>query len=368
MSQLLAGSADRQPLPERFYWVDGLRGIAALGVVIFHYHHFYLASATDRSAVPGIIDQPLGTVLWPVYEFGMFAVQMFWIISGLVFAHVYLQRPTPARNFFAARVARLYPLHLATLVLVAALQVISLKVVGHWQVYGSNDLWHFGLQLLMASNWTTQNVGLSFNGPIWSVSLEMLIYLIFFLALGGIRRFRLALVLPLCAGLWALVFTGIEPLPLVDQTVYECGSYFFLGSAIYLAIAAQRAAITLALWAVAGAAGVAGLILAQETLTVAGLSCLVVMAAIGLERGPLQPRRLLAPLGDISYSLYLVHVPLQILVLVLADTVFGGTRAFADHPALLPAYLIVSVIVAHLAYQHFERPAGRYLRRKLSRT
>lgn len=353
-------------LPDRFYWVDGLRGIAAMGVVVFHYHHFYLASATERSGVPPVADQPLGWLLWPIYEHGMFAVQMFWIISGFVFAHVYLHRPTTARDFFAARVARLYPLHLATLLAVAALQAISLRLAGHWQVYGSNDLWHFGLHLAMASNWTTRNIGLSFNGPIWSVSLEVLVYLGFFLALSGIRRFRMALVLPICAGLWALALSGLEPLPLIDAAVYECGGYFFLGSVIYLVIADGRRGLTAGLFAALAALGVFGLAQDQITAAVAGLSSAVVIAAVRLEAGRFQPRRLLAPLGDISYSLYLVHVPLQIAVLVLADTVFGGTRTFADHPALLPAYLVLSVIVAHLAYRHFEKPAGRALRARLS--
>lgn len=354
-------------LPDRFYWVDGLRGIAALGVVIFHYHHFYLASATDRAGVPAVQDQPLGGLLWPLYDYGMFAVQMFWIISGFVFAHVYLQRPTNARDFFAARIARLYPLHLATLLIVAALQAISLNGAGHWQVYGSNDLWHFTMQLFLASNWTTQNIGLSFNGPIWSVSLEMLIYLVFFLALAGIRRFRMALVLPLTVVFWALVLTGAEPLPLIDGAVYECGGYFFLGSVIYLGIARQQPALTAGLLVLATGVGAAGLIWGQLTAAVAGFASALVLVAVGLESLRFQPRRLLAPLGDISYSLYLVHVPLQIAVLVVADTMFGGTRDFALHPAMMPAYLVVSVIVAHLAYRHFERPAGRALRAWLSR-
>lgn len=44
--------SDQYALPNHFGWIDGLRGVAAVAVVIFHYHHFYLADYADRESIP----------------------------------------------------------------------------------------------------------------------------------------------------------------------------------------------------------------------------------------------------------------------------------------------------------------------------
>lgn len=354
-----------QHMPARFLWVDGLRGIAALAVVIFHYHHFYLPEALDYSAVPETHDLPLGGILWLAYDYGMWAVQLFWIISGFVFAHVYFARPTTARGFFAARLGRLYPLHLATLLFVAGLQVLSLQFAGHWQIYGSNDLKHFLLQLVFASNWTTQSIGLSFNGPIWSVSLEMLVYLVFFLALGGLRRAPLWGALALTGAAWAIVWLN-PGVPLIRIGVFECAGFFFAGSAIYAARALPWPLLCAGL-AVLGGAGVW---LESLNMALLGFSAALLVAVAQLDRAPAlaqaRPERLLGFLGDISYSIYLVHVPMQMVVLLVADLALGGSRAFADMPVTLALYLLAALGAAHAVHRWFERPVGAWLRRALA--
>lgn len=179
--------------PTYFVWVDALRGLAALSVVVFHYHHFYLRDAAGRPDIPETGTFPYAAILDAAYRHGGLAVEHFWVISGFVFAHVYLGRPTTMRAFWVARFARLYPLHLVTLLAVAALQAVSMSATGAWQIYGSNDLRHFLLQVPMASNWSSLSRGLSFNGPIWSVSFELVAYAAFFLSLpllrgGGLGR------------------------------------------------------------------------------------------------------------------------------------------------------------------------------------
>jgi peptidoglycan/LPS O-acetylase OafA/YrhL len=222
------------PGPGHFHWIDALRGIAALSIVIFHYHHFYLADALDRSNLPDTTAFPYAALLGPLYmPVGARAVELFWLISGFVFAHVYLPRPVTLWQFSVARFARLYPLHGLLLLVVAALQWTSLSFVGHWQIYGNNDLRHFGLHAVMASNWSTLSHGLSFNGPFWSVSLEILVYALFFVALGLMRRAPRLGSLMLTAMCWSMAEIGNLSLPLVHQAVFACGSYFFLGCTIY---------------------------------------------------------------------------------------------------------------------------------------
>ncbi|MFX5945263.1 hypothetical protein ABTE62_19415, partial [Acinetobacter baumannii] len=70
------------------------------------------------------------------YDYGHVAVQYFWAVSGFVFAHVYLADPTAHDRFWLARVARLWPLHLLTLVLVALLQAT------YGGIHGTDFIYH----------------------------------------------------------------------------------------------------------------------------------------------------------------------------------------------------------------------------------
>lgn len=195
----------------RFQWVDALRGIAAMVIVVNHYHHFYLADAYDRAAIPEVEYFPYASILMPLYgPFAANAVELFWLISGFVFAHVYLAREASAWEFGVARFARLYPLHFATLIYVAAMQSVSQSMVGHWQVYGNNDVKHFFLQVFMSSNWSNWDRGLSFNGPIWSVSLEISIYALFFISIWIMKRAPVLVSLMICMACW--MWLVVEPI------------------------------------------------------------------------------------------------------------------------------------------------------------
>jgi hypothetical protein len=61
-----------------------------------------------------------------------------------------------------------------------------------------------------------------------------------------------------------------------------------------------------------------------------------------------------------------VHVPIQMLWLMLADIWFDGSRAFANSAVTLPIYIVIAVLIAGLAHYRFERPAGAWLRKHLS--
>lgn len=346
-----------------------MRGVAALSIVIFHYHHFYLADAFDRPGVPETGTFPYASVLGVFYTpFGARAVELFWVISGFVFAHVYLPRPVSLWQFGVARFARLYPLHGLLLLIVAALQWVSLNAAGHWQIYANNDWRHFGLHAVMASNWSTLSRGLSFNGPFWSVSLEILVYGMFFVSLSLLRRFPIPVSLGLSGLCWTVALQPNISLPLVQQAVFTCGAYFFLGSTLYGLCfrGAPKLRMSLALAAIGGLFGGLGLWLGEEELATAGICSALVLAAACLDLRAGAAGRMWRALGDMSYSLYLVHVPLQMCILLVADTLFAGDRSFADNPLVLPLYVIASIALAHLSYRFYERPARGRLRRLLT--
>ena len=82
---------DRLPLvlsphPPRFAYVDLIRGLSALIVLVCHYRWFFAQGVRDwRKDAP----LPLYDWLWPIYDHGGIAVQMFWILSGFVFTLAY---------------------------------------------------------------------------------------------------------------------------------------------------------------------------------------------------------------------------------------------------------------------------------------
>jgi peptidoglycan/LPS O-acetylase OafA/YrhL len=354
-------------MPRYFFWVDGLRGVAALCVVVFHYHHFYLDDWQGRSDLPALTHFPYARFVWPIYEYGHYAVELFWVISGFVFAHVYLQRPIGMRQFWGARFARLYPLHLVMLLVVVTLQFLSMRTVGHWEIYGNNDLRHFLLQIVMASNWTTLSRGLSFNGPIWSVSLEVMAYGFFFVSLIVLRALPL-----LAVGLAALAFIAYEfwpsDIPLVQPGVARCAGFFFSGVGLYVLISAQEGR-----WKQFFAFGTASLLVVTgicrgfEDMALVGFSLLFVLGAAVLDLRKQSCPVVFSFLGRTSYSLYLVHVPMQMFVLWVADAGFGGTRDFVRSLWVLPVYVLISVGLAYLANRWIEVPANHRLRNVLCR-
>ncbi len=116
-----------------FSGIDILRALAAVIILIWRYQHFYFTAETKIVDGLGVIDrtvQPLYWLLYPIYLHGYWAVGFFWAISGFVFSKVYAGRETPADTFAVARFARLYPLHLVTLITIACLQILSWNLLG----------------------------------------------------------------------------------------------------------------------------------------------------------------------------------------------------------------------------------------------
>lgn len=77
------------------------------------------------------------------------------------------------------RLSRLYPLHVLTLLVVAAIQFLRMILDKEYFVYPYNDVYRFLLNMFfLQSGWFEQ--GWSFNAPSWSIAVEVLAYLLFF--------------------------------------------------------------------------------------------------------------------------------------------------------------------------------------------
>jgi len=359
----MASSTKSQQAGDRILGIELLRFASAVAVLVFHYQHFSFVGLHPVGLVRQA--QPF---FWPLrlfYEDGHYGVQVFWCISGFIFFWKYgrsiPERRISARDFLILRVSRLYPLHLLTLLFVATLQPLYAARIHAYFVYRYNDLYHFVLQLFMASNWGLQ-AGDSFNGPIWSISVEIVVYVIFFLVL------RLISTSWIMFGAIVLGSGLVQMLHLSSSPIFTCLTYFFLGCLSALAFARTQQSARLARMASSGAIlAVIVVVLLSVCFPIRPKWLLCVLAPAGIflcvrhiRATPLS-NRLLVPAGNMTYSSYLLHVPLQLAVVTFCA--YTGAHIPFYSPYFFVGFIVVTLTLSSLCYKYFEMPAQRMIRR-----
>ncbi|MFJ4157060.1 acyltransferase family protein [Pseudomonas sp. NPDC089752] len=351
---------------ERLYTLDTLRGIAALCVVFWHWQHFFYVGDSPAGFDP--TRQPFYTALAPLYHHGGLAVELFFSISGFVFFWLFSSgiatgKVSP-RQFAVDRFSRLYPLHLVTFGLVGALQAMYLAKHSSYFVYPFNDGYHALLNLLLAPAWGFEK-GWSFNAPVWSVSVEVLLYASFFIiCLAGRWRWLLAAA---AFGLGLMLYPN----------GHKVGSgllCFYLGGIAYALLAVSRAklgssialgiscAIALAAWF--WQLQVAEAVNSYWVMCLCFPATLAMLAAAGLHWPGLLSST--GWVGDISYSSYLLHFPLQVVFAMAMDGL-GFAREIFYQPWVMLVFFALLVPLSLASHRLLERPAQRYLRAKLAR-
>ncbi|AHF68249.1 acyltransferase family protein [Pseudomonas cichorii] len=162
---------------KRFLVLDSFRGLCALAVVL---HHFHATQSVTELAF---------------FKHANYLVNFFFVLSGFVLYHIYADRlgsTAQLKRFVIARVCRLYPLHLATLL--AALLFEFLKLAAEQQgilfaagsFTGPRAADEILPNLLLLQSWWPGFNHLSFNFPSWSISVEFYLYLLFALIAVGL--------------------------------------------------------------------------------------------------------------------------------------------------------------------------------------
>ena len=161
-----------------------MRIIAAGAVVILHYSDYFKDDAIGRFMVAH------------TWHFNLF-VDLFFVVSGFVIARQYFGRVSDAASigrFLWRRLARIYPLHLATLAF-----YLALAGALHFGAVRTDNPARYPLSDLPAQFLLLHAfVGecLTFNFPSWSLSAEMFCYVLF-PAVALITPRRKALIVPL---------------------------------------------------------------------------------------------------------------------------------------------------------------------------
>ena len=361
--------------------LTGLRIVAAIWVVVFHFHFTSLSGVTEVVGVLG-----------PLVTTGALGVDLFFVLSGFVIAHTYLAsmgpglHPGTAARFVWARFCRMWPVyalvfHLFGLWLLARLLFGSDDDIAFQGVQPVLSFGQWVQQLLMVQMWNNEYLdGASWVGSTWSISAEWLAYLLFPAAALVFFRMR-NLPLPVLGGLALLLMAPIaSSYATVGHPYYEwswavrilCG--FAAGVLVHLVVrrlprteavrrGASRLAVALPVAMVVVLWGGQFVAPGFGGVAIVGFPLLVGTLALA-DRGPaaLLARPAFVQGGRVSYSLYLVHIPMFELFW-LAQAYLPALRGGIVGHLVGAAVVVATYPVAAAAFRWVEEPARRRLRR-----
>jgi peptidoglycan/LPS O-acetylase OafA/YrhL len=335
------GAAPRMQAGERgrLEELDALRGLAALGVVLFHYTTFYQWQHGHL--------QPLGFG----FPAGNYGVHLFFLISGFVI-FMTLDRARSAGDFMASRFSRLFPAYWTALGL-TALVVYAIGMPAQRP----------GLATLVANTTMLQEI-LGFedvDGSYWTLQVELFFYaqMLLWFALRQLQRMpwiiagwlllTLAHALSLRQG-WHFSYTSRVLLNLLYIPYFALGILFYR---LHAARGSRAGNIALIV------ASLATIGLAYEPVYfVVGLVCTAVFALFLAGGLRWLRHRLFLFLGGISYSLYLLHQAIGFAVIHRLERL--GVHSLA---AITLAFAL-ALCLATLLNRCVERPAMRAIRQR----
>jgi peptidoglycan/LPS O-acetylase OafA/YrhL len=371
--------------------LTGVRFLAAMHVVLFHYLRFYLAGA------PWLIQN--------IIQAGYVGVGLFFVLSGFILTYTYLDvdssKALDRRAFWVARFARIYPLYALSLLL--ALPFTFQALHAHHSlpaaIAGSSQDLIATLSMLQA--WTPLTAELV-NGPAWSLSVEAFFYLVFpFVALPLLMlRGRRLIVAAL--GVWAACFVAPTlyaatnpdgaglgfPDPAHTGLWIQALKYtpllrlpeFLLGviaAVVYLRIGRMGLARTgvlvssvsgLAILALLSVSPVIPFPYLHNGLLAPLFAALIYGLAVG--GGPLA-RLLSTPmllvLGEASYGVYLLQRPLWNITGHFWKHFSGSDPYLGGQPLFFLVYLPILIGGSVFASYFIEKPARRWIRRVLEK-
>lgn len=356
---MLEPNARTAPASRNFGTIEAYRGLAALAVFCVHGQ-----AIVGESLVP---------------RHGYLAVDLFFILSGIVMAHSYDRRfadgSLSSVGFMWLRVVRLLPVIVLATLFAAVVNAAILRINGPTPFHslGEIALSTVLTVALIPQPWVDSHNYYPLNGPFWSLLFELAANLLFALSWRQFSGRRLFALIGF-AGL-ALVVIGISSgdyphgfywsqAPLAAARTLYC---FFVGVLIARSSHCDpvRSSVGMLVGIVAGAAlfwgSIPGFDVAQDL--VADLLFLPTIAwlAIRVEPGPLLERAS-RWLGEASYPVYAFHLPLILAVVGAAK--LANVRWLFPSPISALVLLLLMVAGGVLLHRLIDEPTRRWLKRR----
>jgi len=332
--------------------LTGLRGVAACWVMLMHF----------RDVTP--------TQVWqfPIFDRvisnGAYGVDIFFVLSGFVISYAYEGWFTrrlglnDIYRFLTYRFARIYPVHLVTFVFMNVLFMLRALTSGIHGLPERYDLVTLLSSLTLTHDWIpgcqTPNM------PAWSVSAEWFAYILFPLLCLILARTRWLILVYLATGLGLALFQ-----PFGTYGPAHVLSGFLVGMAAYRLwesislvrfprITGLLVGVSIMFWGSSA-----------EPPMATGLVFFSVLVIALADPEDFLGRTLSLPaamyLGEISYSLYMVHWPVRVVIRYGLDTI--GLLSSTPPAILVSMYVVATFAVAVASYHCVEIPGRAALRR-----
>ncbi len=334
------------------------RSIAAVLVVLFH--------------MTGTVAEVFGgPMLWGIFEFGFSGVDFFFVLSGFIIAYTgrsVLGKPQALYPYLRRRIVRVYPIYwLLVLPLIAAISLDALP----YSVGLETSVWDAIASLFLWFGHT------NYNGVSWTLTHEVYFYLAFAIPILSKRLIPVPLLIFAMAG--ALVYTGSDS-KLLAVIADPINIEFLLGVGVAVLLFNASGELRFESARIATAILVAGICAflcfgllpsdmapsswrllmfgVPSTLVVCGLVALEAMQRIHIWGW-------LVTLGNASYVLYLLHLPVVRGANKLASLYFP---AYGIWPIVLNGTLLLGLCALSIViHKLVEKPMIGLLNRALAK-
>nr|WP_283812774.1 acyltransferase [Bradyrhizobium tropiciagri] len=352
-SDISTGHGARPDLPS----LTGLRGLAASVVALAH-----------------LQDTP-GVFMWHN------AVDLFFVLSGFTLSYIYRRETFAFGEYLKARIARIYPLYLVCLILAGAIY-IGPFVIDPSGYPVRNAVADFLMQLAMLNAWPVIGSSVHWDAPAWSLSAEWFCYLLLFPLLilakappTTATRLLGIVVASAASYTWFSCFFDYhlaEPQvhasikTLSDWTAVARAVFGFTAGWIANACFQKRDGLQQACarfaWLIWCAVAIIVLLASRDMFNSHALVFVYPFVILAATDPSSASSRLLASkplhfLGEISYSIYMTHMIILLVLFAL------GLLPDSWSLPMTAATFCVTLVVSTVSYFTIEKPARDWVRR-----
>jgi exopolysaccharide production protein ExoZ len=353
MNARLMSNSSANPAPNvRLHGLDYLRGLSALGIMVYHY-----TTWTWGEHTPGSF---LGRV-------GIYGVAVFYVLSGITLSYIYAAKLTLRRadliDFYTKRFFRIFPL----LWFATVISILLSKKAPHIPDLLLNLTGLFGFV-----KWNTY-----FATGAWSIGNELTFYLAFPVLVLLLRRGKLGIIvaigIPVLLFLYFAFFLLQVDTPLASQWhIYTnpLNQFALFAGGVVIgrflpppSINTRRSLLAgimgFALLMIVPVPGISSELVVGFTRVLLSVSCLLLgYGFFRTERAPVYLDKPLALLGQASYSLYLLHPILYAVskaFFLILFKISRGNYIFNNQYILFTTQIVSSLCVSYFSYHYFER-------------